>query len=153
MKMPLSNKDVDSRGPDPSELRSTFQLKKRSGRYPRVQIDAAGSGVVSQAGAVVLVETARTTGLDRELSRSLGRWRRPGARHDPGKVVLDHAVSLAVGGDCLADIAVLRAEPGIYGRVASDPTVSRTIAALAGDAPAAMEAHRRRGTTDHRVRH
>jgi len=88
-------------------------VKKRSGLYPRVQIDAAGAGVVSQAGAVVLLETARATGLDRELSRSLSRWRRPSARHDPGKVVLDLAVAVAVGGDCLADVAVLRGEPRV----------------------------------------
>ena len=88
-------------------------MKKRSGLYPRVQVDAAGAGVVSQAGAVVLVETARATGLDQELSRALSRWRRPGARHDPGKVVLDLAVALAVGGDCLADVAVLRGEPRV----------------------------------------
>ena len=49
-------------------------------------------------------------------------------------------MSLALGGDCLADIAVLRAEPGIYGRVASDPTVSRTVDVLAADAPAALKA-------------
>ena len=62
------------------------------------------------------------------------------AVHDPGKVITDLALSLALGGDCLADLAVLRAEPGVYGRVASDPTVSRVIAALAGDAPAALKA-------------
>ena len=45
-----------------------------------------------------------------------------------------------MGGDCLADLALLRAEPGVYGRVASDPTVSRAIAALAADAPAALRA-------------
>ena len=117
-------------------------MKKRSGIYPRVRVDAAGSGVVSQAGAVVLVETARVTGLDQELSQALARWRRPSARHDPGKVVLDLAVALAVGGDCLADIAVLRGEPRVFGPVASDPTVSRTITALAGDAPRALAAIR-----------
>jgi len=111
-------------------------VKKRSGLYPRVQVDAAGAGVVSQAGAVVLVETARSAGLDRQLSQALARWRRPVARHDPGKVVLDLAVSLAVGGDCLADIAVLRGQPRVFGPVASDPTVSRTITALAADAHA-----------------
>jgi len=44
-----------------------------------------------------------------------------------------------MGGDCLADITVLRAEPGVYGRVAPDATVSRTIDALAADAPAALK--------------
>jgi hypothetical protein len=48
----------------------------------------------------------------------------------------DLAVTLALGGDCLADIALLRGEPGLYGCVACDATVSRTIAAPAGDAPA-----------------
>lgn len=48
-------------------------MKKRSGLYPCVQVDAAGAGVVSQAGAVVLVEAARVTGLDRELAKALGR--------------------------------------------------------------------------------
>ena len=40
----------------------------------------------------------------------------------------------------LADVALLRAEPVVYGAVASDPTVSRSIAALAADAPAALKA-------------
>jgi Transposase DDE domain group 1 len=55
-------------------------------------------------------------------------------------VIVDFAVALALGGDTLADVAVLRAEPGVYGLVACDPTVSRTIAALAADAPAAVRA-------------
>jgi hypothetical protein len=108
--------------------------------YPRVGIDAAGSGVVSQAGGVTLVETLRVSGLDAALSQALARWRKPAATHDPAKVVCDLALTLAVGGDCLADVAVLRAEPGVYGPVASDPTVSRTIDALAGDAPRVLAA-------------
>jgi hypothetical protein len=62
------------------------------------------------------------------------------AVHDPAKVVLDLAVTLALGGDCLADMALLRSELGLYGPVASDATVSRTISALAADAPAALAA-------------
>jgi hypothetical protein len=60
--------------------------------------------------------------------------------HDPGKVVADLAVTLALGGDCLADIALVRAEPGVFGLVASDPTVSRTIARLADNSAAALAA-------------
>ncbi len=56
-----------------------------------------------------------------------------GRRHDPGKVITDLALTLALGGDCLADIGLLRAEPDVFGLVASDPTVSRTIDALAAD--------------------
>jgi Transposase DDE domain group 1 len=64
----------------------------------------------------------------------------PLAVHDPAKVLLDLAIALALGGDCLADVAGLRAEPGMYGLVASDPTVSRTIDALATDASRALAA-------------
>jgi hypothetical protein len=39
---------------------------------------------------------------------------------------------------CLADVAQLRAAPEVFGPVASDPTVSRLIDALAADAPAAL---------------
>jgi hypothetical protein len=96
--------------------------------------------VVSQAGGVLLTETARAVGLDRALSAGLGRWRAPTAVHDPAKVLVDLAVTLAMGGDRLADIAVLRAEPGLYGLVASDPTVSRTVDRLATDPVAALRA-------------
>lgn len=113
---------------------------KNIGLYPRVRTDTAGSAVVSQAGAVSLVETVRAAGLDRGLSQALARWRKPLARHDPGKIVTDLAIALAVGGDCLADVAVLRAEPGVFGAVASDPTVSRLVDVLAGDAGRALRA-------------
>jgi hypothetical protein len=74
------------------------------------------------------------------LSKAVAPWRRPLARHDPGKILLDLAVSLAIGGDCLADLAQLRAAPEVFGPVASDPTVSRLIDTLAADAPAALAA-------------
>ena len=115
-------------------------MKQHSGLYPRVRVDAAGSRLVSQAGAVVLTETIRAVGVDRSLSVALSPWRKPLAVHDPGKVLLDLTLALALGGDCLADIALLRAEPGVFGPVASDPTVSRTIDALAVDAPKALAA-------------
>ena len=54
---------------------------------------------------MLLVETIRTSGLDSALSAALRPWRKPLAVHDPGKIVLDLAVALALGGDCLADIA------------------------------------------------
>jgi DDE family transposase len=108
-------------------------VKKTIGFYPSVRVDAAGSGVVSQAGGVLLTNAVRAGGLDGELPRVLAPWRKPLARHDPAKIVLDLAVALALGGDCLADIAVLRGAPDVFGLVASDPTVSRTVAVLAAD--------------------
>ena len=113
---------------------------KSTGLYPRVRVDTSATAAVGQAGGVLLTRTVTATGLDRALSAGLARWRKPLAVHDPGKIITDLALSLALGGDCLADLAVLRGEPGVYGRVASDPTVSRAITALAGDAPAVLKA-------------
>ena len=113
---------------------------KITGLYPRLRVDTSATAAVGQAGGVLLTRTVTATGLDRFLSAALARWRKPLAVHDPGKIITDLALSLALGGDCLADLAVLRAEPGVYGRVASDPTVSRAIATLAADAPAVLKA-------------
>ena len=115
-------------------------MGKSTSLYPRPVVDAGGSGVVSQAGSVVLLRAAQRAGLTGALSGALTRWRKPLASHDPGKIVLDLAVALAIGGDCLADVALLRAEPGVFGAVASDPTVSRLVTALAADAPKALAA-------------
>ena len=115
-------------------------MKQTTGFYPRLTVDTTASGAVGQAGGVLLTETIAASGLGRELSAGLSRWRKPLAIHDPAKVITDLAVTLALGGDCMADIALLRAEPGVYGRVASDATVSRTIDALAAHAPAALKA-------------
>jgi hypothetical protein len=41
------------------------------------------------------------------------------------EVLTNLAVSEALGGDCLADVALPRAEPELFGPVVSDPTVSR----------------------------
>jgi hypothetical protein len=90
----------------------------------------------------LLWETLRVTGLGRGLSAALEPWRAPRAVHDPGKIVADLAAAVALGGDCLADIAVLRAQPELAGPVASDPVVSRLVSQLAGDLPRALKAIR-----------
>ena len=111
-------------------------------RRPKITVSADGSGIVSHAGALLLAETARITGLGAGLSAGLARWRPSRAVHDPGKTVLDLAVAVALGGDCLADAGVLRAVPELFGPVASDPVISRLVTRLAADAPAALTAIR-----------
>ncbi len=108
--------------------------------YPRLSVDGEGTGLVSQAGSQLLVRTAERTGLVKGLSEALAPWRKPLATHNPGKIVLDLAIAVAVGGDCAADVSLLRTQPGIFGLVASDPTVSRLVAALSADAPKALSA-------------
>src|SRR5659263_612075 len=116
-----------------SSSRSTFQVKKTTGFYPRPRVDTSGRAAVGQAGGVLLTSTVKAAGLDVGLSSALAPWRPAGAVHDPAKVLLDLALTLALGGDTCSDLAVVRAEPAVFGPVASDPTALRTIARLAAD--------------------
>lgn len=110
---------------------------------PCVVLDPVRESLISSSGALLLREAVRVAGLGRGLSAALASWRPARAQHDPGKVLLDLATAVALGGDCLADIAAIRAQSTVFGSVASDPTVSRLFAALAGDVDAAVAAIRR----------
>jgi hypothetical protein len=94
---------------------------------------AGGESLISSAGGVLLIATMRASGLDQALTRLLAPWRPERAIHDPGKIVADLAIAIALGGDCAADIALVRAQSGVFGPVASDSTVSRLIDRLADD--------------------
>ncbi len=111
-------------------------------RRPKIMVSADGTGIASQAGGLLLTQALRVTGLDRGLDAALERWRPARAVHGPGKIITDLAVALALGGDCLADIAMLRAQPDLFGPVASDPVVSRLVTRLAASAPRALKAIR-----------
>jgi Transposase DDE domain group 1 len=106
------------------------------------RVEVGGESLISSAGGSLLLQTAAVSGLAAGLSRALGRWRPARSVHDPGKTVQDLAVAIALGGDCLADVAVLRAQPGLFGAVASDPTVSRLMDSLGEDAVASVAALR-----------
>lgn len=113
---------------------------KATGLFPCVRVDRTEVSVVGLAGGILLVETIRAAGLDQELSRALAGWVKLLASHDPGEICCDVALSLVTGGDCLADLALLRAESGIFGQVVSDSTVSRLISLLGDDAGRAGKA-------------
>jgi hypothetical protein len=81
-----------------------------------LQVVGGGESLVSSAGGSLLVETARGVGLDRALRDALAPWRTARSTHDPGRVVLDLAVAIARFGDCLADLAVVRASQLCSGR-------------------------------------
>jgi len=75
---------------------------------PRARV-ASASGAVRQAGGVLLTETVVVSRLGVELSAAMAPWRRPSATPDPGKVLMDLALMLALGGDCLAGLIVTHA--------------------------------------------
>ena len=99
-------------------------MKKRIGSYPRVRVEGGGRGVVSQAGADLLVETVRKSGLDAAISAALAPWRKARAVHDPGKILLDVALTVALGGDCLADLEEDLQVPAARGRAAKGRTAA-----------------------------
>lgn len=85
-----------------SELEGTPPVKSRS--YPRPVLDGGRESLISSAGSVLIAQTIRLSGLDQGLSAALSPWRGR-RRHDPGKALLDVAMAVALGGDCLADVA------------------------------------------------
>ena len=116
-----------------------MQLTARS---RKIMVSADGTGIVSQAGGLLLTQALRAEGLDHGREAALEPWRAARAVHSPGKIVADLAVALALGGDCLADVAMLRSQPELFGPVASDPVVSRLVTRLAANAPRALKALR-----------
>jgi len=97
----------------------------------KVEVTSDGEGLVSHAGSALLAQVADKSGLMRALSRELGPLQLRVGSHDRGRVVRDFAVMLADGGDCLADIAVVRDQAALFGATASDSTAFRCIDQIA----------------------
>jgi hypothetical protein len=87
-------------------------------RHPKIMASADGTGIVSQAGGLLLTQALRVTGLDRGMDAVLERLRPARAVHGPGKIITDLAVTLALGGDCLAGVAMLGGEALFVGGAA-----------------------------------
>jgi hypothetical protein len=105
-------------------------------------VTADGKGVAAHAGTRLLAEMADFVGLTSALSDALAPTVRRSRRHDPGRVLLDVALTLADGGDCLSDLSVLRDQPSLFGTVASTPTASRVVDSVDADRLGAMRAAR-----------
>jgi hypothetical protein len=106
-------------------LGGTFRVQTTA-RSPLV-VSADGRGVVSHAGSRLLADLADRTTLTGQLSAALAGLARPRAVHDSGRMLVDLAVAVADGAECISDIAVLADQPGLFGPVASDSTVWRLL--------------------------
>ncbi len=84
-----------------------------------------GAGLVSHAGMAWLAETADLSGLTAGLRSAMTGV--PQRRHDAGRTLAQMVLALADGATCLADLAALRAQPDVFGPVASEATVWRTF--------------------------
>ena len=115
---------------------------KGTGTRPKVVVTGGARGVVGHAGARLLTDLADKTGLSRGFVDALGLGRVRRAVHEPGRVAVDLAVLLADGGETIADLAVLRQQPGLFGPVASDPTAWRVLDSIDEAALARLRAAR-----------
>ena len=115
---------------------------KGTGTRPKVVITGGARGVVGHAGTRLLTDLADRTGLSGGFVDALGLGRVRRAVHEPGRVAVDLAVLLADGGETIADLAVLRQQPGLFGPVASDPTAWRVLDGIDEAALARLRAAR-----------
>jgi hypothetical protein len=94
-----------------------------------MMVTTGGEGVVSHAGARLLCELADGLGLSDALSEAMAPTKQRRRGHDRGRVLVDMAVAIADGATTLSDVRVLADQPGLFGDVASVPTMWRTLEA------------------------
>jgi len=100
---------------------------KRNRDVRSMDVTADGDGIVAHAGARLVSGMAEVVGLGDAWSDAMAPTVRRRRAIDPGFVLVDLAVTLADGGDCLSDLRTLRDQPDLFGRVASAPTAWRVI--------------------------
>jgi hypothetical protein len=104
-------------------------VRQLSGWADDLRVEVAGGGVAAHVGSVAVRLLADRTGLTGRLSRILNP-KDALVLHDRGRVMTDTAVMIADGGRVMSDLAVLRDQGELFGPVASDPTLSRALAAV-----------------------
>ena len=105
-------------------------MVKPKARFGTVEVVADGEGLVSHAGAALLVELADRVGLTAALSEALASTRERRSAHDPGRVLRDVAVMLADGGDCVTDLEAYRGQETLFGPRASETTTQRVLKSI-----------------------
>ena len=96
----------------------------------RAVVEPGGEGVVAHVGLHALGSFGDRLGLGDALSARVQATGERAPLHDRGKVLVQAMLMLAGGGEACTDIEVLRAQPGLFGRVPSDSTLYRTLRRL-----------------------
>ncbi len=107
-------------------------MVKHTGTRPRLRFTGGGRGLAVHGGARLLVDLADGTGLTAALSGAMAGAKVRGRGHDWGRVLADAAVMIADGGEAICDIAAMACQPGLFGEVASAPTLWRALDAAGG---------------------
>jgi len=96
----------------------------------RLRVTDGDGSMAQQVGAHLLGELADRIGLSSAYSVAVPWSGERAPLHDRGRLLAQVAVMLAGGGRCVADMAVLRDQPALFGQVASDATIWRTFDAI-----------------------
>ncbi len=92
-----------------------------------VVVETGGTQVVAHVGLHLLGSFADRLGLGDSLSAAIVPAGERLPLHDRGKVLTQAMLMLAGGGEACADIEHLRAQPELFGAVASDSTLYRSF--------------------------
>jgi len=95
-----------------------------------VGVEGGGTQVVAHAGLHALGRFADRIGLGASLSAAIPWAGERAPLHDRGTVLTHAMLMLAAGGEACSDIEFLVAQPRLFGAVASDSTLYRTMRAI-----------------------
>lgn len=95
-----------------------------------VVVEGGGDQVVAHVGLHALGTLADRLGIGASLSTRIPASSSRLASHDRGKVLVQTMLMLAGGGEACSDIERLRAQPTLFGAVASDSTLYRTVRSI-----------------------
>ncbi|HUA71883.1 MAG TPA: IS1380 family transposase [Solirubrobacteraceae bacterium] len=123
-------------------IQEDTQLVKPKARLGTVEVTADGEGLVSHAGIALLAELADRSGLTGALSEALAVTRERRSANDPGQMLVDVAVMLADGGDCVTDLDAYRGQERLFGARASETTTHRVLKSIDEQLLGAMRAAR-----------
>lgn len=87
-------------------------------------VEVGGGSQVGHVGLWLLGRFADRLGVGEVLSEAFGT---SGVTHDRGRLLVHLMLVLAGGGEACTDIEVLRSQHGLFGDVASDSTLYRTL--------------------------
>lgn len=103
-----------------------------------VRVTGGGEQVAAHGGLFVLGRFADGLGLGKALSAAVPPAGERAPVHDRGRVLVHALLMLAGGGEACSDIEHLRAQPVLFGQVASDSTLYRLLRGLGPDEAAAV---------------
>jgi hypothetical protein len=93
--------------------------------FPCLPVATTGQSLVSHAGLNVVTSFVDALGFRDLCEDRLGQFVPSGAWHRPGTILGSLAVMLAGGGEHVSDLDILRTGAGVFGKVASNATISR----------------------------